>query len=119
MSNINEFSELLQKIIDDNNRPKVNFTFDTDDFDVKVIVNRHKIIDALYNLNNYRRELYKYGDSENEIIIDIKNNTIINKEDEIINMEEIQNRKSYISTQSVIDKIDFILEDLYSLLNEY
>ena len=77
------------------------------------------MLNALCELSNYRRELYKYGGGYNEIIVNKGTKVLTDEELKNMNREEIKNNESYIKTQSVIDKLDDIIGDLWRLIDEY
>ena len=97
---------------------KVTFTYSANDRMVAILPNIHKIMSALEDLQNYRRELYKY---------DVKGEIYFNKETKEV--KELDNMTlgdtlgegftTYIKVQDVIDKIDYILDGMYVLLDKY
>lgn len=115
----NSMEEIKQSLIKDNQEGTVTFKFKVNDPEVNLITNRNKMLNALYELSNYRRELYKYGGGYNEIIVN-KGTKILTDEDlKNIDYNQIENNVAYIRTQSVIDKLDDIIGDLWRLIDEY
>ncbi len=94
---------------------KTIFEFDEfeDRDDINIIVNRHKLVTALYELANLRRNLYKgYAN-----IIVVKNNEIVFKDGRALKEYNTDNTEEYINTDDIINKIDGILEEINSLIN--
>lgn len=91
----------------------VTFKFKEDDPAVKLIVFRNEMINALSELANYRRNLEKY-DLQGEIIV--KDNKILSEEELRDYNSDFEERKTYIEVEKVINKINEILEDVYTLI---
>lgn len=94
---------------------KTIFEFDEfeDRDDINIIVNRHKLVTALYELANLRRNLYKgYAN-----IIVVKDNEIVFKDGRALKEYNTDNTEEYINTDDIINKIDGILEEINSLIN--
>ena len=93
---------------------KTIFEFDEfeDRDDINIIVNRHKLVTALYELANLRRNLYK-----GYAIIVVKDNEIVFKDGRALKEYNTDNTEEYINTDDIINKIDGILEEINSLIN--
>lgn len=115
----NSIEEIKQSLIEDNQEGIVIFKFKANDPEINLIINRNRMLSALCELSNYRRELYKYGGGYNEIIVNKGTKVLTDEELKNMNREEIKNNESYIKTQSVIDKLDDIIGDLWRLIDEY
>ena len=115
----NSIEEIKQSLIEDNQEGVVIFKFKANDPEINLIANRNRMMNALYELSNYRRELYKYGGGYNEIIVNKGTKVLTDEELKNMNRDEIKNNESYIKTQSVIDKLDDIIGDLWRLIDEY
>ncbi len=94
---------------------KTIFEFDEfeDRDDINIIVNRHKLVTALYELANLRRNLYKGYTN----IIVVKDNEIVFKDGRALKEYNTDNTEEYINTDDIINKIDGILEEINSLIN--
>lgn len=104
---------------------KVTFEFDEneDRSDINEIVNRHKLLNALYEIQNLRRTLYKGYYNENDYVSIL---TEKYKPIRMITQEElkeasmtgksIENTVGYVREEYVIDEIDRALSDVYDLL---
>lgn len=118
---LDEIINLLKDIKNNsNNERKVKLEFDYDDKIVPVIVNVNKLVSALYDLSQYRREIYKY-DVDGEIYVDKDNNKIYTLEEinSNYNRNEPKNLKSYVDADKVIEKIDNILYDVNEIIENY
>ena len=96
---------------------KVTFEFDEDEerHDIELITNRHKLICALYDLDNYRRGLYK-GYINNMTYA--ANGQIIGKGIEALKeINEEAKVTSYLEDEDVINEIDIILDKVRFLLD--
>lgn len=114
-------NRIEDKIIDEQENNKtgvVILKYRENDPELKLIMNKNKMMSAIYELSNYRRELYKYGGGHNEIIVN-KGSKVLTDEDFRNAKYEVKDNVSYIREQSVIDKLDEILGDLYNLIDEY
>lgn len=96
---------------------KVTFEFDEfdDRRDINVIVNRHKLENALCDLSHLRRNLYK-GYINDTIVV--KDNEVVYKDGKALKEYDTENTEEYINTSNVINELDRILEDVYSIINE-
>lgn len=96
---------------------KVIFEFDEseDIHDIELITNRHKLICALYDLDNYRRGLYKGYINNMTYAVDDK---IVGKWDDIRD-KDLGDAKitSYLSEEDVLNEIDRILDKVRFLLD--
>lgn len=116
-----EILEKLEELIEQNEEGKVTFTFRQRDPEVNLIVNRHKFVKTIEELYDYKRDLEKYEDPKNEIIIDEKENRIVSEEElnSRYDPAKIENRHSYVKKESVINKIEDVLDIAYSVIYEY
>lgn len=98
---------------------KVNFTFDEseDRADINVIVNRHKLMNALFELSCYRRNLYK-GYEDNAVMA--SGDKIIGKITEEV-PEEYNDKpvKVYIEDEAILNELDRILGPVNDILDDY
>lgn len=96
---------------------KIVFEFDEDEEwnDVNLVVNRHKLISALYDLENYRRGLYKGYINTGVYAVDDK---IVGRWDDIRTRDfsEVE-LKMYLDDEDVLREIDDILSKVKHLLN--
>lgn len=96
---------------------KVIYEFDEDEdrHEIELINNRHKLICALYDLDNYRRGLYK-GSINNMTYA--ANGQIIGKGIEALKeINEEAKVTSYLEDEDVINEIDKILDKIRFLLD--
>lgn len=96
---------------------KVVFEFDEEEdiHEIELITNRHKLICALYDLDNYRRGLYK-GYINNMTYA--ANGQIIGKGIEALKeINEEAKVTSYLEDEDVINEIDKILDKIRFLLD--
>ena len=96
---------------------KVTFEFDEEEdrHEIELITNRHKLICALYDLDNYRRGLYK-GYINNATYA--ANGQIIGKGIEALKeINEEAKVTSYLEDEDVINEIDRILDKVRFLLD--
>lgn len=96
---------------------KVIFEFDDveDRDEVNFIVNRYKIINALYELSTFRRNLYKgYEDSDTVVI---KDNRVVYRDGKKLEDYDLKGTKLYIHDDKVINRLDDILDEVRILLN--
>ena len=113
---LNEVTQQVEQL--DTEDGKVTFTYSANDRMVAVLPNLNLIMSSLEDLQNYRRELYKY---------DVKGEIYFNKETKEV--KELDNMTlddtlgegftTYIKVQDVIDKIDYILDGIYTILDKY
>lgn len=97
---------------------KVTFEFDEteDRDDINLIVNRYKLVSALYDIQDYRRSLYKgYIDERDSIVV--KDNKVVYKDGEKLEDYDIDNAICYIKETSLINKLDDIIDKVYKLIN--
>ena len=96
---------------------KITFEFDEDEEwnDVNLVVNRHKLITALYDLENYKRGIYK-GYIDNAVYaVDGK---IVGKLDDIRDKDFGDAKiKAYLDDEDVLRELDMILDKVRHLLN--
>ena len=96
---------------------KVIYEFDEDEdrHEIELINNRHKLICALYDLDNYRRGLYK-GYINNMTYA--ANGQIIGKGIEALKeINEEAKVTSYLEDEDVINELDIILDKVRFLLD--
>lgn len=97
---------------------KVNFEFDENEErgDVELIIHRHKLISALYDLQAYRRSIYKgYISSEELIVVDDK---IVARGAEKLEAEyDVEKAKAYLSTDDILRELDYVLDKVWFLLD--
>lgn len=96
---------------------KVVFEFDEseDIHELELINNRHKLICALYDLDNYRRGLYKGYINNETYAVD---GQIVGKGIEALkNIKEEAQVKSYLEDEDVLNEIDRILDKVRFLLD--
>ena len=86
---------------------KVTFEFDdsTDEYDISLVVNRHKLSSALSKINDLRYKLV------NDKLYD----------DVIVDINALQNNsrtesKQYIKVDYICDYIQQVLEDVYNII---
>lgn len=105
---------------------RVTFEYDENEErnDVNVIVNRYKLLSALYEIQGLRRTLYKgYCDKNDYISILTKDRKpvrmITDEEQNQANLkgETIEGTVGYVREEFVIDEIDRALSDVYDLLD--
>lgn len=96
---------------------KVVFEFDENDDreDINIIVNRHKLISALYDLSDFRRSLYKGYDDSDTVVV--KDNKVVMKDGTKLEDYDLEGTKLYIHDDKVIDKLDDILSDVNDIIN--
>lgn len=96
---------------------KVTFEFDEydDRRDINVIVNRDKLQNALYDLSNFRRNLYK-GYVPDTIVV--KDNEVVFKEGRALKEYNTENAVEYMETSDIINELDRILDDVYPIIND-
>ena len=96
---------------------KITFEFDEDEEwnDVNLVVNRHKLITAIYDLENYKRGIYK-GYIDNAVYaVDGK---IVGKLDDIRDKDFGDAKiKAYLDDEDVLRELDMILDKVRHLLN--
>ena len=100
---------------------KTTFEFDDgEDRDVLLIVNRHKLASALYELSDFYRSLYN-GKLYTDELINVKDNRVMTEEDYKKAQDEgqpyVSGTKEYISTDYVERELDRILEDVRGLID--
>ena len=96
---------------------KVVFEFDEDEdrHEIDLITNRHKLICALYDLDNYRRGLYKGYINNMTYAV---NGQIIGKGIEALKeINEEAKVTSYLEDEDVLNEIDKILDNVRFLLD--
>ena len=99
------------------NMGRIVFEFDEDEEwnDVNLVVNRHKLITALYDLENYRRGIYKGYINNADYAVDGK---IVGKWDDIRDKDFGDAKiKAYLDDEDVLRELDYILDKVRHLLN--
>lgn len=101
---------------------KATFTFDTDEerTSIQDITNIPSYKNALYELQKFRREIYKYYIPESATVRIQNGNKVLTEEDFIKSANEnklIENSKTYISTDYIEQRLDDILEDVNKLID--
>lgn len=96
---------------------KVRFEFDEleDKSDINMIVNRHKMWNALFELSNFRRTIYK-GYTENDIVVK-DNQVVVRGKEKLVPDYDIEGAKSYLDDDEVLRNLDYILDDIRFLLD--
>ncbi|MGN1301538.1 MAG: hypothetical protein ACI4U9_03330 [Clostridia bacterium] len=97
---------------------KVNFEFDENEEreDVELIIHRHKLISALYELQSYRRSIYKgYISSEELIVVDDK--VVARGAEKLEANYDVEKAKAYLSTDDILRELDYILDKVWFLLD--
>ena len=86
---------------------KVTFEFDgiTDEYDISLVINRHKLSSALSKINDLRYKLVN-DKLYDDVIVDI--NTLKNNPD--------TESKQYIKVDYICDYIQQVLEDVYNII---
>lgn len=94
----------------------VVFTFDEqeDRNDITVIANRQLLLNAINNICNLRRRLYK-GYMNKSIIL--KDNKIVEKNGEALESYDSSGLEEYIETEYIISELDDIIDDVNFLLD--
>ena len=102
---------------------KVVFEFDDnseESNDIELIVNRHKLVSAIYELNDFYRKLYN-GKLYTDEIISVKDNKVLTTEDYASFQEKgeypVKGTKEYISTDYLENELDNILQDVRNLID--
>lgn len=104
---------------------KVVFEFDEaeDRYDVNLIVNRHKLVNALDEIKSLRRSLYKgYYNEGDYVLVKMKDKKpermITHDEIQKANLEGkfIEESQGYVKEEHIIDEIDRALEGIYEFL---
>lgn len=96
---------------------KVIFEFDDieDKSDINMIVNRHKMWNALFELGNFRRAVYK-GYTNNEIVV--KDNQVVARgHEKLVPDYDLEGTKGYLDETEVLRELDYILDDVRFLLD--
>ena len=96
---------------------KVIFEFDEDeDRDtINYIVNRHKILSALDDLQAYRRKVYKDYHAEKIVVKD--NEVVIDQQGNKIKEYTIDGARQYTWDEEILRELDNILDNVYPLLD--
>lgn len=106
--------EAFENLVEDKNKGKVIFEFKDGSHDINLITNRYKMINAIEQLANYKRELEKY-DVPGEIIV--KDGKVLTDEElRDYNPESYEGRKTYIEVEEVINKLNNMLDEVYWLI---
>ena len=96
---------------------KVMFEFDEyeDRHDINLIVNRHKLVNALYELSNYQKTLSKCCEEKAVVVDDGKIVGSLN------NLPDNYDGagKLYVEDEVIVNKIDSILYNVRNIVDEY
>lgn len=101
---------------------KVTFEYnDEEDYEeIRLVVNRHKLKSALYELNDFYRQLYN-GKLYTDDIITVKDNKVLTPEDYKAFQEKceypVKGTKEFISTDYLENELDSILNTVMDLLD--
>ena len=102
---------------------KVTFEFDDqeDNYDVLLVTNRHKMVGALYKLDELYRKLYN-GKLYTDELITVKDGKVLTEDDYKKYAEDgeypVKNTKEYISTDFIETELDDALYDIKHILSE-
>lgn len=111
---ISRLTEVIEDLVESRNKEKVTFEF-TNRHDINLVTNRYKMINALSEIANYRRELEKY-EVPNEIVV--KDNKILSEEELKDYNLSYEGRKTYLPTEEVVEKLNDLLDEIYWLIYE-
>ena len=101
---------------------KVTFEFDDmeDNDDVKLVVDRHKLLRLAYDIDDLYRRIYN-GKLYNDEEISIKDNKVLTDEDyehfRELGEYPVKGTKSYLDSDFIENELDRALEDVRQLLN--
>ena len=102
---------------------KVTFEFDDqeDNYDILLVTNRHKLVSALYQLNEFYRKLYN-GRLYTDELITIKDGKVLTEDDYNKYAEAgeypVKGTKEYLSTDYLENELDCMLCNARHLLDE-
>lgn len=117
---LDKIIDLLESNIQEDNG-EVIFKFKHNDKIIPIISNINEFMSSIYELMQYRRQIYKY-DVPGEIYIDENTGKIYTTE-ELNKMSPFDSEPmklhSYIDTNEIINKIDEITEDVDKMVNNY
>lgn len=101
---------------------KVTFEFDDEEEndEINLVVNRHKLEYAIYELNDFYRNLYN-GKLYTDDIITVKDNKVLTEEDYKKFQEKgeypVKGTKEFIGTDYLENELDNILNKVRDLLD--
>lgn len=102
---------------EDDEDPYVTIKLRLNSDKLKLLTNEYKIYSLIRGMLDFKRELYKYGYPDKEIIV--KDNKVIDKDkDRVLTPEELKGRKCYIEESFIVDQLDNLLETAYEILND-
>lgn len=98
---------------------KVTFEFNDqeDSLDIRLVVNRQRLMSAFWDLNNYIRELNK-GYARGTVVVSgdkVLGDTSCNIPEEYHDKE----KKLYVEDEEIIRKLEALTDHLRDLLNDY
>ena len=102
---------------------KVTFEFDDEEEndEINLVVNRHKLECAIYELNDFYRNLYN-GKLYTDDIITVKDNKVLTEEDYKEFQEKgeypVKGTKEFIGTDYLENELNDILNDVRYILSE-
>jgi len=105
-----------------NRLAKVTFEFDDieDNDDVKLVVDRHRLMRLAYDIDGLYRKIYN-GKLYNDETISVKDNRVLTEEDYKKFMDAgeypVKDTKSYLDSDFIENELDRALEDVRHLLN--
>ena len=98
---------------------KVTFEFieEEDALDIRLVVNRQRLMSAFWDLNNYIRELNK-GYARGTIMV--SGDKVLGDISDAIPEEYIsKEKKFYVEDEEVIRKLESLIDPIRDLLNDY
>lgn len=95
---------------------KVTFEFNDgeESYDIELTVNRRKLISALYDLQSYRRDIYK-GYINNTLIV--VGDKVVARDSNKLEDYDIEKAKAYLEVEDILRELDYILDKVQSLLD--
>ena len=94
------------------------YIFKTDALEeMKLVVNRHKLVPVLYELENWRRNLYKGYDNNIKYLRNGKIYDQWENIDENFSSDDTTNCKDVYLVEDIINQIDDILYDINNIIN--
>lgn len=101
---------------------KVIFEFDEcdDRNDINIIVNRHKLENALYQIQDLHRKIYN-GKLYDDVTINVKDNKVLTEDDYKKFQDEgnypVKGTKEYIESSYIENELDRALDGIYEILD--
>ena len=95
---------------------KVTFEFNDgeESDDIELTVNRRKLISALYDLQSYRRSIYK-GYINNTLIV-VGDKVVARASNQLADYD-IETAKAYLEVDDILRELDYILDKVQFLLD--